>query len=128
MSGKSSDPQPYDIEFYEDDDGHEPALRFIRALAPMKRRAIGVAINEVLQYDGAAVADGNMGRNLGGGLYEFRLDQNAEQILRRRGREPRPERGEGKILLRLFFATSSFFSCAGTTRGSGRARRTSNGR
>jgi hypothetical protein len=69
----------------------------------MKKRAIGVAINEVLQYLGPDVADGNFGRNLGGGLYEFRLDQTAEQILRRSGKQPKPERGEGKILLRLFF-------------------------
>jgi hypothetical protein len=83
----------YDIEFYEDEDGNEPALAFMRSLEPLKKRAIGVAINEVLQHEGPNVADGNMGRNLGRGLYEFRLDQNAEQILRRKG----------KILLRLFF-------------------------
>jgi len=70
---------------------------------PSKRRAIGVAINEVLQFDGPDVADGNMGRNLGGGLYEFRLDQTAEQILRRKGKKARPEREVGKILLRVFF-------------------------
>jgi phage-related protein len=93
----------YEIEFYEDDEGNEPALAFMRSLAPLKKRAIGVAINEVLQYEGPNVADGNMGRNLGRGLYEFRLDQNAEQILRRKGKDPKPKADEGKILLRLFF-------------------------
>jgi putative component of toxin-antitoxin plasmid stabilization module len=94
---------PYEIEFYEDDAGNEPALAFMRSLSGMKKRAIGVAINEVLQYLGPDVAEGNFGRNLGGGLYEFRLDQDAEQILRRSGKKPRPERDRGKILLRLFF-------------------------
>jgi hypothetical protein len=93
----------YEIEFFVDDAGNEPALTFMRSLPGMKKRAIGVAINEVLQYLGPHVAEGNFGRNLGGGLYEFRLDQDAEQILRRSGKKPRPERGEGKILLRLFF-------------------------
>lgn len=75
----------------------------MRSLPGVKRRAIGVAINEVLQYLGPDVAEGNFGRNLGGGLYEFRLDQDAEQILRRSGRRARPERDRGKILLRVFF-------------------------
>jgi hypothetical protein len=94
---------PYQVEFYEDDAGNEPALAFMRSLPGMKKRAIGVAINEVLQYLGPDVAEGNFGRNLGGGLYEFRLDQDAEQILRRSGKKPRPERDRLKILLRLFF-------------------------
>jgi hypothetical protein len=93
----------YEIEFYEDDDGNEPALTFMRSLPPLKRRAMGVAINEVLRFDGPGVAEGNMGRNLGQGLYEFRLDQNAEQILRRKGKAAKPESEKGKILLRLFF-------------------------
>src|SRR5262249_35448368 len=98
-----ADRPPYEVEFYEDDDGREPALAFMRALEPLKRRAIGVAINEVLQHEGPGVAQGNMGRNLGAGLYEFRLDQNAEQILRRKGKAAKTETSEGKILLRLFF-------------------------
>jgi hypothetical protein len=93
----------YAIEFYEDDAGNEPALAFMRSLPGMKKRAIGVAINEVLAYLGPDVADGTFGRNLGAGLYEFRLDQDAEQILRRSGKKARRERDEGRILLRLFF-------------------------
>lgn len=45
----------------------------------------------------------DFGKNLGGGLYEFRVDQDAEQILRKTGRHPKREPDEGKILLRLFF-------------------------
>ena len=94
---------PYEIVFYEDEDGNEPALKFMQSLDGAKRRAIGVAINEVLRYEGPDVAAGNFGRSLGDGLYEFKLDQDAEQILRRKGRNPRPEAEEAKILLRMFF-------------------------
>jgi hypothetical protein len=98
-----SESPPYTLEFYEDESGNEPALAFMRSLSPAKKRAIGVALYEVLQFEGPAVADGNMGKNLGQGLYEFRLDQNAEQILRRKGKSPKPEGDEAKILLRVFF-------------------------
>ena len=37
----------YEIEFYEDDAGNEPALAFMRALSGVKKRAIGVALHEV---------------------------------------------------------------------------------
>ena len=94
---------PYEIEFYQDDHGNEPALDFMRGLDPAKRRAIGVALRELLQYLGPDVAEGNFGRNLGGGLYEFRLDQNAEQVLRRKGKAAKPEVTQAKILLRVFF-------------------------
>jgi hypothetical protein len=45
----------YEIEFYEDDQGREPALAFMRSLTGPKRRAIGVAINEFLRYLGPDV-------------------------------------------------------------------------
>jgi putative component of toxin-antitoxin plasmid stabilization module len=98
-----ADAPAYEIEFYEDDNGHEPALEFMRSLSPVKRRAIGVALREVLQFLGPDVAEGNFGKNLGEGLFEFRLDQDAEQILRRKGKDARPEPDEEKILLRVFF-------------------------
>jgi hypothetical protein len=93
----------YQLEFYEDELGHEPALAFMRSLDGLSRRAIGVALHEVLEYLGPDVAAGNFGKNLGGGLYEFRLDQNAEQILHRKGKEARCEPEKGKILIRVFF-------------------------
>jgi len=93
----------YEIEFYEDDQGREPARAFMKALAPPKRRAIGVAINEVLEHLGPNVAGTDYGRNLGRGLYEFKVGEDAEQILRKAGKDPKPEPDEGKILLRVFF-------------------------
>ena len=116
---------PYQIEFYEDDEGHEPALAFMRALSPSKRRAIGVASNEFLAHLGPGVVETDFGKNLGGGLLEFRVDQDAEQILRKAGKDPRPEPAAGRSCCACSFtptARSSFCCCPGTTRGSARAR------
>jgi putative component of toxin-antitoxin plasmid stabilization module len=96
-------PSTYEIEFYEDDQGHEPALAFMQSLPGPKRRAIGVAINEFLRYLGSDVVRTDFGKSLGEGLYEFRVDQDAEQTLRKAGKNPKPEPERQKILLRVFF-------------------------
>lgn len=93
----------YEIEFYEDDQGHEPALAFMQSLPGAKRRAIGVAINEFLRYLGPDVVRTDFGKSLGEGLYEFRVDQDAEQVLRKAGKNAKPEPERVKILLRVFF-------------------------
>ncbi len=93
---------PYTLEFYEDDDGHEPVLDWLRKLTPGKRRAVGVAMFEILQYEGPHVVGTNFGKGLGGGLFEFRLDQDAAQVLARKGKKARPESEPAKILLRVF--------------------------
>ncbi len=97
---------PYEIEFYQDADGDLPVLRWLKEdLTPQKRRALGAAMNEILQHEGAGVVDTNFGKALGGGLFEFRLDQSIKQILARKGRRSRKrdEGGDpGRILLRVF--------------------------
>lgn len=92
----------YSLEFYQDVDGTKPALVFMRSLDLPKRRAIGTGIRIALQELGGDVAEGNWGRNLGGGLYEFKVDQTAEQILRRVG-EPAEKEPKIRLVLRLFF-------------------------
>jgi hypothetical protein len=94
---------PYTLEFYEDEHGHEPVLDWLRGLSASKRRAIGVAMFEILQYEGPHVVGTNFGKGLGGGIFEFRLDQDAAQVLARKGKKARPETSETtKILLRVF--------------------------
>ena len=94
---------PYKLEFYEDEHGHEPVLDWLRGLTPSKRRAIGVAMFEILQYEGPHVVGTNFGKGLGGGIFEFRLDQDAAQVLARKGKRARPEASDtAKILLRVF--------------------------
>ncbi len=87
-------PRPvYEIEFYETPDGDEPVLRWIREeLSPIKRWAIGAAMNQILAQEGVSVCDTEWGKALGDGLYEFRL------------RDEVQDKGVSeKILLRVFF-------------------------
>jgi len=68
---------PFEIEFYADGSGEMPCLRWIREeLSPTKRRALGMAMNEVLQRHGVqVVGERSWGRQLGDGLFEFRVDR-----------------------------------------------------
>jgi phage-related protein len=72
-----TDPPPFEIEFYADGSGDMPCLRWIREdLSPTKRRALGMAMNEVLQRHGVqVVGERSWGRQLGQGLFEFRVDR-----------------------------------------------------
>ncbi len=46
----------YELEFYEDANGGQPVLRWLREeLTPTQRRAIGVAMAEILQVEGIGV-------------------------------------------------------------------------
>jgi len=70
-------PPRFKIEFYADEFGEKPGLRWIRKdLSATKRRALGMAMNEVLQRHGAqVVGERSWGRHLGMGLFEFRVDR-----------------------------------------------------
>jgi hypothetical protein len=94
---------PYVLKFYADAHGDEPVLNWLRRLAPRKRRALGVAMFEILQFEGPHVVGTNFGKWIGGGIFEFRLDQDAAQVLQRKGKKATPEDSErSKILLRVF--------------------------
>ena len=85
------------LEFYEDEHGDQPVLRWLREeLTPTQRRAIGVAMRELLEELGVGVCETEFGRQLGGGLFEFRLRQDAEEVLRRVGKEPRQAEPKGE--------------------------------
>jgi hypothetical protein len=93
----------FTLEFYEDDQGESPVLRWLREqLTPMQRRAIGVAMAEILQVEGIGVCRTGYGKQLGDGLFEFRLRHDAAEILRSLGKPARPEPGGERILLRVF--------------------------
>ena len=66
--------RPYVIEFYETPHGDKPVLRWIKEdLSVRQRRALGYAVYRLLQRYGVGVCDTELGRQLGGGLFEFRL-------------------------------------------------------
>lgn len=93
----------YRLEFYADTDGSEPVLRWMREeLSAMQRRAIGVALREILEVEGIGVCRSGYGKQLGDGLFEFRLRHDAAEILRSAGKTAREEPGRERILLRVF--------------------------
>lgn len=93
----------FTLEFYADEHGDQPVLRWLRdELTPTQRRAIGVALREILEAEGIGVCRGAYGKQLGDGLFEFRLRHDAGEILRSLGKTARPEPGGERILLRVF--------------------------
>lgn len=93
----------FELRFYEDEDGGSPVLRWLREeLTPTQRRAIGVAMAEILQAEGVGVCRTGYGKQLGDGLFEFRLRHDAAEILRSLGKPARPETAGERILLRVF--------------------------
>lgn len=93
----SSGMAAYELEFYEDAHGDQPVRRWLREeLSPAKRRALGHAMDETLQELGIAVCGTEFGRQLGGGLFEFRLRRDLREIT------PVSDADAGKILLRVF--------------------------
>lgn len=93
----------FELRFYENEHGDSPVLRWLREdLTPTQRRAIGVAMTEILQAQGIGICRTGYGKQLGNGLFEFRLRHDATEILRSLGKPVRPERSGERILLRVF--------------------------
>jgi hypothetical protein len=70
----------YALEFYEDQRGDKPVLRWIREeLSRAQRATLGQAMREVLQEEGVGVCGTEFGRQLGKGLFEFRLRRSVEE-------------------------------------------------
>jgi hypothetical protein len=101
-------PKPsYEIEFYQDEFGDQPVKRWLKEeLTPRQRRAIGYAMSEVLEHLGVGVCGTEFGKQLGGGLFEFRLRRNLRAIAAQpRGQQAQERTRAGapeKVLLRVF--------------------------
>lgn len=64
----------FELEFYQEQSGRQPVLEWLRhELAPDDRRTLGAAMWAILQQQGVGVCGTSFGRQLGGGLFEFRL-------------------------------------------------------
>ncbi len=80
----------YRLEFYEDEHGDKPVIRWIREeLTPTQRYELGQAMRQQLQEKGVGVCATEYGKQLGRGLFEFRLRRSVEE-------------GGERILLRVF--------------------------
>jgi hypothetical protein len=84
------------LEFYVDDQGQPVVREWLRSLSLTKRQVLGSAMNEVLQHKGIDVCGTEFGRQLGQGLFEFRLRLDPKTVLEERNLPPE------KILLRVF--------------------------
>jgi len=97
----------FELEFYDDPTtGRAPVYEWItNDLNPYQRRAIGTAMSLILQQFGKDVCEGEYGKNLGGGLYEFRLRHDADEIVAKFAPDKQPDNDEdqGPVLLRVFF-------------------------
>lgn len=101
-------PDHWEMEFYEDENGNEPCKDFIEDLATPKKLAIQAALINILARQGPDVCETEFGKPLRDGLYEFRLRHSESEILTR----VRPDlaakiaqagSATEKILLRVFF-------------------------
>jgi phage-related protein len=110
------DASPFRLEFYEDQNGVQPVRRWLMSdLSAEDRRTVGAAMREILQQQGIGVCGSQFGRQLGGGLFEFRLRESP--LIARvfchahgdrlvlllggydKGRDPSPRRQEREIAL-----------------------------
>lgn len=91
----------HELEFYEDERGEQPVRRWLKEeLSPRKRRALGAAMNRVLQVHGVGVCGTEHGKQLGGGLFEFRLrGRDLAMVVPASGPS---DAAEAKMLLRVF--------------------------
>jgi hypothetical protein len=102
------------LEFYEDQNGNQPVRQWLRAdLSAEDRRTVGSALWAILQHQGIQVCGSHFGRQLGDGLFEFRLREpplfarvfchvHGKQLILLlggydKGRDPSPRRQEREI-------------------------------
>lgn len=88
----------YTLEFYVAADGALPVREWLMSLAPSQRRAVGQAMNEILQRDGIGVCGTEFGKQLGQGLFEFRVRASSADILGPGAADANP----WKMIVRIF--------------------------
>lgn len=91
---------PWKVEFFEDDQGRQPAREWLQSLDSSKRAAAIAAIEVFLTDLGLGVCGTEHGKQLGTALFEFRVRHDETVIRGKAG-----ERGTGKrgqVLLRIF--------------------------
>ena len=98
--------EPFTLEFYQSPDGRVPARDWMHRLPACKRHALAAALRLILAAHGLGVCATPYGRQLGRGLFEFRLDEDEAALCRKWNPKAtrltdRPAPG-GRILLRVF--------------------------
>ena len=74
--------------------------KFVKSLTPAKQRTLEASIDKILLVHGFELVDGDLVKNLGGGLYEFRVGPNTTRMMNKAGLESKiPHQ---KIVIRVF--------------------------
>lgn len=91
------------INFYEDEDGGIPVATWLDSLSPAARAAVLACLEHIVRPRGLDVCRTDFGKQLGDGLFELRIRQDAATIANRAGvevsGEPQPTE---RLLLRVF--------------------------
>lgn len=84
----------FTLVFFVEDDGKHLVHAWLRSLSITKKQALGTAMREILQELGVGVCGTEFGKQLGSGLFEFRLRQKPGEV--------RPKLPPEEILFRVF--------------------------
>jgi hypothetical protein len=92
----------WNLEFFSEDGGRQPAREWLRSLPAAKQAAAIAALELVLGELGPEVCRTEYGKQLGKGLFEFRI-RHDESVLRSKAGEPSADAQKGEaVLLRIF--------------------------
>ncbi len=93
---------PWAIKLFKDDEGGAPVARWLDSLSPESRDAVIACIENFLERMGPDVCRTEFGKNLGDGIFELRIRQDAETIARRAGVGIEAKGAKTPRLLRVF--------------------------
>lgn len=95
----------FTIEFFEDDDGRSPVEEWMNSdLTDVELAALLAGLEHILSHRGIDVCRTEWGKQLGEGVFEFRIRHTAAEIERMFKDAPsvRSEGKHAKVLLRVF--------------------------
>jgi putative component of toxin-antitoxin plasmid stabilization module len=93
----------YTIEFFEDENGNKPVRDWIMEdLSRTKRQAIGAAMQHVLQVHGIGVCGSEWGKQLGDGVFEFRVRLKGTELVNKGWSAKSAADESEEIVLRVF--------------------------
>ena len=92
----------FTIEFYEDASGRAPVWEWMDDLTDTERAALLSAFELVLSHRGLEVCGTEWGKQLGDGLFEFRIRHTADEVEAMFGAGSRQAKRGEKVLLRVF--------------------------
>jgi hypothetical protein len=76
--------------------------RFVKSLTPIKQRTLEASLDKILLVHGLELVDGDLIKNLGGGLYEFRVGPTTTRMMNKAGEGSKET--HQKIALRVFLS------------------------